>query len=201
MSEPTTSHEALVVYASTHGHTAKIAARLTAVMRGAGLATELTEVGFAGEVDPRRYGLVVVAGSLHREQHQKAIAEWVTDRRDGLAAVPSVFLSVSLSAAEDTPDARAATQCCIDAFCEQTGWTPTRSEPIAGALQYREYDAFTRQLMRLLMKRAGHPTDASQDYDYTDWDGVERLALELAQLAVSRRSPASAAGQFSFNPA
>ena len=173
--------DALVVYASTHGHTARIAARLVDAMRGAGLDVDLREAGQAAEAKPRRYGLVVVAGSLHREQHQKELVEWVCQRRDALAGVPSVFLSVSLSAAEDTAESHAATQRCIDAFCEETGWTPTRSERIAGALQYREYDVFTRQLMRLLMKRMGRPTDASHDYDYTDWDGIDRLAAQLAR--------------------
>ena len=37
--------------------------------------------------------------------------------------------------------------------------------------------------MRLLMKRMGHPTDASHDYDYTDWDGVDRLGHEIAGMA------------------
>ena len=60
---------------------------------------------------------------------------------------------------------------------------PARTARIAGALQYREYDAFTRQLMRLLMKRMGHPTDTSQDYDYTDWEAVDRLGRETAALA------------------
>ena len=133
--------------------------------------------------DPAGYGLVVVAASLHKEHHQHEIVEWVTTHRDALRRRPSTFLSVSLSAAEDTDAARAATQRCIDAFCEQTGWTPTRTERVAGSLQYREYDVFTRQLMRLLMKRMGHPTDASHDYDYTDWDGVDRLGSELAELA------------------
>ena len=96
-----------------------------------------------------------------------------------------MFFSVSLSAADDGAEARAATQRCIDEFCEQTGWTPTRSEPIAGALQYREYDVFTRQIMRLLMKHMGHPTDATHDYDYTDWEAVDRLGHEIAALAGS----------------
>jgi menaquinone-dependent protoporphyrinogen IX oxidase len=25
------------------------------------------------------------------------------------------------------------------------------------------------------MRRGGHPTDTSQDYDYTDWEAVERF--------------------------
>lgn len=94
----------------------------------------------------------------------------------------SVFFSVSLSAAEDSAESRAATQRCIDEFCAQTGWTPSRTERVAGCLQYREYDVFTRQLMRLLMRHQGHPTDASQDYDYTDWDAVDRLGRDIALL-------------------
>ncbi|MEY2513651.1 MAG: menaquinone-dependent protoporphyrinogen oxidase, partial [bacterium] len=89
----------------------------------------------------------------------------------------------SLSAAEDTDEALAATQRCIDAFVEETGWKPERTERVAGALQYREYDLFTRQLMRLLMRKMGHPTDASHDYDYTDWDAVDRLGRDIAAMA------------------
>ena len=37
--------------------------------------------------------------------------------------------------------------------------------------------------MRLLMKKMGHTSDVSHDHDYTDWDRVERLGVELAALA------------------
>jgi menaquinone-dependent protoporphyrinogen oxidase len=175
--------DALVVYATTHGHTARIAARIAAAMRDQGLEVDLRDVAAAADAKPGRYDLVVVGASLHREHHQKEMVEWVADRRKALAELPTVFFSVSLSAAEDTHEARAATRHCINAFCDQTGWTPTRTEAIPGCLQYREYDPFTRQLMRLLMRRMGHPTDASQDYDYTDWDAVDRLGRELASMA------------------
>ena len=177
--------KALVVYASTHGHTAKIAKRIAQSMRDEGLDVELRDVARAGGADIAGYDVVVIGASLHRQHHQREIVEWARDQRDALSARPSVFVSVSLSAAEDTPEARAATQHCIDEFCDETGWRPMRTEPVAGCLQYREYDVFTRQLMRLLMKRMGHPTDASQDYDYTDWDGVDALGREIAQLTIA----------------
>jgi menaquinone-dependent protoporphyrinogen oxidase len=178
--------DALVVYASTHGHTAKIAARIAQAMRAQRLEVDLRDVASAVDVEPGRYGVVVVGASLHKEHHQKEIADWVTERRDALEQRPSVFFSVSLSAAEDSEEARAATQRCIDEFCTQTGWTPGRTERIAGCLQYREYDVFTRQLMRLLMRRMGRPTDASHDYDYTDWDAVDRLGREIASYGTRR---------------
>lgn len=173
---------ALVVYASTHGHTAKIAARLARAMGEQGLEVDLHEVAGATFAEAGRYGVVVVGASLHREHHQHEIVEWVEAHRDALAQRPSAFFSVSLSAAEDTAESRDATQRCVDEFCAQTGWTPDRTERIAGCLQYREYDFFTRQVMRLLMRRTGHPTDASLNYDYTDWDAVDNFGREVAEL-------------------
>jgi menaquinone-dependent protoporphyrinogen IX oxidase len=32
-----------------------------------------------------------------------------------------------------------------------------------------------------MMKRGGHPTDTSQDYDYTDWHAVDRFGGEFAR--------------------
>lgn len=177
--------KALVIHASTHGHTTKIAARLGQAMHEHSIYVDLHEVTDPAIADPARYDLVVIAASIHRVHHQQAIVDWVKAHRDALAHTHTAFLSVSLSAAEDSDAARMAVQACIDEFCEDTGWTPDHIEPIAGCLQYREYDPFTRQLMRLLMKRMGHPTDASHDHDYTDWDAVDSLGRELAELAAS----------------
>lgn len=185
MTEHTDAPTALFVYASTHGHTAKIAARIAQAMEAHGVPVDLREVGAAADADSASFDLVIVAGSLHREHHQKEIAEWVVAHGAALEDRPTVFCSVSLSAAEDTDEAHANTQRCIDEFCEHTGWTPSRTEAIAGCLQYREYDFFTRQAMRMLMHKMGHPTDASHDHDYTDWDGLDVLGAELAAMAVA----------------
>jgi menaquinone-dependent protoporphyrinogen oxidase len=185
MTEHAASPNALVVYASTHGHTARIAAHVAEAMRRQGLTVDVLDVSEAADADPLRYDVVVVGASLHKVRHQAAIVDWVQDHRPALEQRPSVFLSVSLSAAEDTDDARMAVRCAIDEFRDETGWTPGRCEPIAGCLQYREYDVFTRQLMRLLMRRMGHPTDASHDYDYTDWDALDRLGVEIAGLTAA----------------
>ena len=192
MTEHTPHATALLVYASTHGHTAKIAARIARAMGEAGVDTDVREVRAAKDADPAAYDAVIVAGSLHSEHHQPELADWVVAHREALEARPTVFCSVSLSAAEDTPESHAATQRCIDAFCEKTGWSPSRTERIAGCLQYREYDFFTRQLMRMLMKKWGHETDISRDHDYTDWDALDVLGAEIADVAATRAGVSSA---------
>lgn len=55
-----------------------------------------------------------------------------------------------------------------------------------GGARYLEYDRFTRAVLRLTMKRGGHPADASRDYEYTDWDQVEEFACGLAKIAAER---------------
>lgn len=72
--------EALVVYASTHGHTAKIATRIAAAMRARGLEVDPRDVASAGDAQPGRYDVVAIGASLHREHHQKG------DRRLGHGA-------------------------------------------------------------------------------------------------------------------
>ena len=177
----------LVIYASTHGHTAKIAARVADGIRAAGLEADVRDVARATDLDAAPYDGVIVGASLHRVHHQREMVDWVKSHRAALAERPSAFFSVSLAAAEDTDEARETTQRCIDDFVQETDWSPTRSVPVAGALQYREYDVFTRTLMRLLMKRGGHPTDTSHDYDYTDWEAAERLGREFAALVASHQ--------------
>jgi menaquinone-dependent protoporphyrinogen oxidase len=175
---------ALVLYASTHGHTAKVAARIADGLRAEGVENvDVRDAATdAATLDPRKYDAVIAGGSLHASHHQEELVGWVKSHRAALADRPSAFFSVSLTAADDTDEAREATQRCIDDFLAETEWTPARSVAVAGALQYREYNVFTRTLMRLMMRRGGHPTDTSHDYDYTDWEAVERFGRDFAAL-------------------
>lgn len=172
---------ALVVYASTHGHTAKIASRVAEAVRRADCPADMRDARHEPIPGLDGYDGVVVAASLHGGHHQREIVDWAKSRRAELEERHSIFLSVSLTAAEDDEEARAATQKCIDDFAEETGWQPSDAIPVAGALQYREYDVASRALIRLMMRRGGHPTDASRDYDYTDWEALDRIGTEFAE--------------------
>jgi menaquinone-dependent protoporphyrinogen oxidase len=170
----------LVVYSSTHGHTAKIAASIADTLRADGATVELEAVEAAPV--PADFDAVVVGASIHAGHHQREMRDWVKLHRTSLGIVPSRFFTVCLTMAEDTEESREATRTYVDEFLEATGWSPDRPIAFAGALQYLEYDFATRLVVRLLMKQMHRPTDASRDYDYTDWDAVERFAHECAQL-------------------
>lgn len=178
--------ETLLVYATTHGHTEKIAARIAQGIRDAGARATVLEPPDAVDIDPDRFDAVIVGASVHLGRHQSEVAEWVRDNRDWLERVPSAFFSVSLAAADEAEEAQEATRETIDSFCEETGWSPSRTLAVAGALQYREYDVFTRSLMRLMMKLGDRPVDTSHDHELTDWDQVDAFAREFAAAVAGR---------------
>jgi menaquinone-dependent protoporphyrinogen oxidase len=170
----------LVVYASTHGQTARIAARIGAALEREGATVELRQLRHGADPAPSDFDAVIAGASIHAGRHQRELVEWAERHRSALAQVPSAFFSVCLTAADHTEESRVATRGYLDGFVEATGWTPDRITTFAGALQYREYEFVTRLMMRLMMHRMNHPSDVSRDYDYTDWDAIDCWAHELA---------------------
>jgi menaquinone-dependent protoporphyrinogen oxidase len=184
----------LVLFASTHGHTEKIARAIADALRDGGATVMLARAD--ADPLPTAFDGVVVGASIHRGHHQREVVDWARRHHTTLRLVPSAFFSVCLAAADDSDESRAATRRYIDELVEATGWTPTQAVTFAGALQYREYDFATRLVMRVLMHKGDHPSDVSRDYDFTDWDEVERFArgfgshVEAAAYA-SRSQPST----------
>jgi menaquinone-dependent protoporphyrinogen oxidase len=177
----------LLVYGTAEGHTAQIAQRMAESMRAAS-----HEVDMRDSKDLRKstvedgYDGVLVGGSVHAGEHQSSVREFVRRNRELLDRLPSAFFSVSLTAVEVDEEAHRETQAMVDKFVRETGWQPSRVETIAGALVYSQYNIFVRQLMKLISKHEGRPTDTSQDYDYTDWDAVEKFARDFAESVEAR---------------
>jgi menaquinone-dependent protoporphyrinogen oxidase len=168
--------DVLVLYGSKHGHTAKIARRVAGVLEAEGVTPHLHAAAEVARLAPHDYDAVIVGASIHAGRYQREIVEWTKAHRTVLGTTPSAFFSVCLTAADDTDESRAATRRYVDQLLEQTGWTPRMTTTFAGALQYREYDFATRLVIRLMMHKGGHPTDVTRDYDYTDWEAVDRFA-------------------------
>jgi menaquinone-dependent protoporphyrinogen oxidase len=172
----------LLVYASTHGHTARIAARLAKHLREMGHDVVIHDDIATTDPAVNGYDVVIAGASIHSGHHQAELVAWAERHRASLNLRPSAFFSVCLTAAEDSDESRQATRDYLDDFEERTGWTPRLRTTFAGALQYREYDFATRLVMRLLMQRGHHPTDTSRDFDYTDWDSVDAFARACSEL-------------------
>jgi len=179
----------LVLYATREGHTERIGRHLLALLLKRGIAAKLEQAGQQSETfQLSNYQGAIIAASVHLQQHEIEIVRFVKGHREELEAMPTVFLSVSLSEAgaedEDAPPERrvqaaADAQRMIDTFLEQTRWHPSKIKAVAGALLYSKYNFLLRLVMKRIARKAGAETDTSRDYEYTDWAALDRLVDEL----------------------
>ena len=172
----------LILYATTEGHTARIAERIAQSLRDKGYRVD-SRPADAGSTspDPGAYDGVMIGASIHYGRHPGYLRTLVRTLRSTLAARPSAFFSVSLSAGGPGAKPKAA-QRYLETFLRQTGWQPRQTAAFAGALQYSKYGALKRMVMIVFVGLAGGDTDTSRDYEYTDWDAVDRFTEDLTTM-------------------
>ncbi len=166
----------LLLYATTEGQTALIAERIAHTLREKGHNVEtLPADATQSDLNPAAYDGVMVGASIHYGHHPAYLHKLISRHRAVLAGRPCAFFSVSLSAGGPRPKLAAA-QRYLDKFMRKTGWRPELVASFAGALKYSVYGPIKRRVMIVFMTLGGGETDTSRDYEYTDWNAVERFA-------------------------
>ena len=179
----------LILFATREGQTRRIAEHLAATVRGRGRAAEVIDCREIPEdFSLASYSGAILAASVHLQKHEAEMVRFVKRNRSVLEAMPTVFLSVSLSeaGAEDlTASAESRTKAAADAegmiraFLGETGWHPSHIRAVAGAHLYSKYNFLVRFAMRMIASKVGAPTDTSRDYEFTDWEALDRLVDEV----------------------
>jgi menaquinone-dependent protoporphyrinogen oxidase len=174
----------LVLYGTTEGHTAKVAGAIAETLRGQAIEVDVVE---AGTADPRAedYAGVIVAASVHGGRYQRSVQRWVQKNREMLIGKPSAFVSVCLAVLQWQPEVRREVNAILERFLMATGWRPTCTKSVAGALAYTKYGWLKRWIMRRIAEKAGGDTDTSRDYEYTDWQDLRDFAWRFGCLTVS----------------
>ena len=171
----------LLLYASVEGQTTLIAERIAQTLReGAHSVDMLSADTNPAKLNPAAYAGVIIGASIHYGHHPAYLRKLLRRHGSVIAARPSAFFSVSLSAGGPRPKPAAA-QRYIDKFLRKTGWQPQLVASIAGAVRYSLYGPIKRRVMIVFVGLGGGETDTSRDYEYTDWAAVERFAGEFAQ--------------------
>jgi menaquinone-dependent protoporphyrinogen oxidase len=116
-------------------------------------------------------------------RYQAPLVHYAQVHHERLNAMPSAFLSVSLSAAGESPDDWAGVEECLATFKAETGWTPGRVHQAAGAIRYSQYDFFKRLALQAIARKRGLKTVRSHDYDLTDYDALRAFATGFATAA------------------
>lgn len=170
----------LVLYSTIDGQTRRIAERVAEVLMRDGHAVNVRAVDAASV--PRELGehdAVVLGAAIRYGHFQRRVGDLVRRCKRELDARPNAFFSVCLTAGG--PGARPDVALgYVREFFAKTGWHPRETQLFAGALLYTRYNPFVRFMMRLIVGLAGGDTDASRDYEYTDWRAVERFASSFS---------------------
>ena len=183
----------LVVYGSTYGQTAKIAARIRDRLEAKGCEVVLTR----GDKPPHHipvvgYDAVLVGASLIVGGYQRYIRRFVKTHAETLNRTPSAFFAVCASEGGTDEAARADARRIRDDFLQKAGWRPTLVPSFAGGIAYTRYSPLVRWIMKRISAKEGGATDTSRDHEYTDWARVAEFADDVADLARGvepRRAP------------
>jgi menaquinone-dependent protoporphyrinogen oxidase len=177
----------LIVYASSYGQTAKIANRLGETFEQEGCEVDLVDAREGPvTVRPDAYSAIVVGSSLMARGNQPAVRAFIAANREVLIAQPSAFYQVSASAGSADAAGRAAAERVMRAFLDQMNWQPTFTLSVAGAINYTRYNPLLRWYMKRASRKHGGTTDTSRDHEYTDWNQVERFALDVVTASMHR---------------
>ena len=176
----------LIVYGSAYGQTTRIAWRIGGVLASAGHAVDVHQ----GDRLPRYLSLsdydgVLLAASVIMGHHQAYIRDFARRHADELNRTRSAFVSVCGAAGGNPTQAQAY----IDELVRKTGWRPAVTRSFTGAVAYTKYGWMMRLVLKAISKRKGLPTDTSRDWDFTDWDEVERFGRTLAVTLAPAAAP------------
>lgn len=158
----------LVAFATSEGQTQKIAEAVARQVRELGHEAELFNTGRSpAGVQVAAFDKVIIAGSVHQQQHPEAVEDFVAANLADLNTRPTLFLSISLSAA--FAEGMKEAQGYVDAFLAATGWHPAQSLLVAGALKHDEYDYFKAQIIEHVVLKGRKMEEPRRDHEFTDW--------------------------------
>jgi menaquinone-dependent protoporphyrinogen oxidase len=170
----------LILYATTEGQTRKIARHVARRLIQTGQSVEVLSAAEAWDTDFADFDGAILLASLHVGAYQGVFIDTVTGKRDALARMPTLFLSVSLAAASDEAEDRADLDERVRAMTISTGWVPGRVSHVAGAFRWDEYDFFKTWAMRWIATKQDPTVKPGQDKEYTDWAALDRVVDEWA---------------------
>ena len=162
-----------IIFSTVEGHTGKICRFVRAVLEQAGHEVQVFDTDRAEPVAMDGADGVILLAPVHERRHPELFEATITALAEQLARVPTLFLSVSLSAAFD--EGREEAQDYLEELKLRTGLSPTREALVAGAVKADCYDYFAAQVVKMVVLRGKDHDPAGGNHEFTDWDDVRRV--------------------------
>ncbi|HVU06169.1 MAG TPA: flavodoxin domain-containing protein [Polyangiaceae bacterium] len=179
----------LIVYGTTHGHTARIAERIASRLRERGAAVTLAPCAKEGR--PAEFDGTIVGARVHGSRYPWRVDRFIRRHHRALACRPSAFFSVSLLQLSPDRARSVATHALPARRITRLGWSPELVKVFGGALYWRRQYGRLAPLFKQMWRRTLGPVldTALEEQIFTNWDDVDRFADDFFELTLSRVRP------------
>lgn len=172
-----------LLYATRDGQSRLIATKIAATLKQRGILVQprdlAGEMPTAGELASS--SLITLIASVRYGHHLAEAEQLVTQYKSLPAPPPLVLASVNLTARKPGKDT-AYGNAYLRKWIARRQLSPVLATAIAGRLDYPRYGWLDRQMIRLIMKMTGGPTNPDAQVEYTSWEAVEVFAQNIADL-------------------
>lgn len=183
---------ALVLCATRQGETRHLAERVASDIRAFGLSARIADVRGAAALDLATFDMLLLVSSVHADEHEREIVEFVTRHRAALETVPSAFISVIMAHSAAELETTAATAHghageiaarMLAKLADETQWNPSSVKPAAGTRPCKQYHPFLTFIMMPVAKVNSGAAETSQDADRTDWKDLDAFVGQFVSGA------------------
>lgn len=164
----------LILYFTTDGQTKRIADKIAEEITHEVDVLSLREHAQMTSEALAQYDQIVIGASIRYGHFDKLVYQFVEKHFALLNEKTTAFYGVNLTARKENRKT-AENNTYVRKFLAKIKWKPTLVEVIAGALFYPRYTFFDRIMIQLIMKITKGETDATKEYEYTDWAQVAQF--------------------------
>jgi menaquinone-dependent protoporphyrinogen oxidase len=169
------SHQTLLAYSTTDGHTVHICERIKFYLTALGQRVTIASIAQADQMDLSQFERIAVGASIRYGKHQPEVAAFIARHQAVLESRPSAFFTVNIVARKPNKN-RPENNPYLLKFLRNINWKPALLDVFAGKLDYPRYGWLDRQMIRFIMLLTKGPTDPSTVKEFTDWQRVEAFA-------------------------
>jgi menaquinone-dependent protoporphyrinogen oxidase len=180
----------LLLYATHHGQTARIAQRMADTLTGSDADVCTFRFGRGRPPSPARFDMVIAGGCVRYGRHDRRLAGYLRRHADQLSSLTTGVFSVDLIA-QDPTKSRPSGNVYLRKLIARIGFDPDMSVAFAGRLDYPRYRGFDRWMIRMIMRKLGGPTDPNAVVEYTDFDAVDRFSTGMLKLSHRTARPSA----------
>ena len=175
----------LIAYATTDGQTKIICEKIKTILEKT-FIVDLLPIQRKNQdlkLLDKNFASVIVGASIRYGKHSDDLYDFIENNLNFLESVNNAFFSVNVVARKqekNTPE----TNPYIKKFLTLSNWSPKKMAVFAGKVDYPKYRLIDKYMIRLIMWITRGPTDVSKNFEFTDWNKVEKFAHEIKKLLI-----------------